>query len=125
MRSPAILASAAMAVILASCATKPDGGDEIVLTGSKASTEVGERDQARQESASPVTVVTNDQVAPAPPPLPPPPVMTAPAVPAMNAQASRGFKLGGSMSRPAYIPPVIVPADPGYERYDGKEVSPV
>ena len=51
---------------------------------------------------------------PPPPPAPPPPPMYAPA-----------SKVGAVRGGMAYVPPVIVPTDPGNERYDREEVSPV
>ena len=77
---------------------------------------------------------------PAPPPPPPPPagsagdqsvVVTgsrlAQAPPSRNRTgAVRGVASEASVAPPAYIvPPVVVPTDPGRERYDGEEVSPV
>jgi len=57
---------------------------------------------------------------------PPPPSVAAPHSSAANA---RGQMMLKSEARPAgrfgYVPPVIVPSDPGNERYDGKDVSPV
>ena len=109
MRHHAIAATATLAVLLAACATKRDGGDEIVLTGSRADN----------------SEIAANEPAPPPPPPPPPPVMTAPVAPAM-AQDSRGFSIARKASPSStYVRPVIVPTDPGYERYDGKEVSPV
>lgn len=52
------------------------------------------------------------------PPPPPPP----PPSPMMVRQAPMG-KIAGAPR--TFVPPVIVPTDPGNERYDGKEVSPV
>ncbi|HMP55862.1 MAG TPA: hypothetical protein PKD92_04730, partial [Novosphingobium sp.] len=46
-------------------------------------------------------------------PAPPPPV----SMPAPTAHMERGMMVG--------IPPVMVANDPGRERYDGKDVSPV
>ncbi len=69
----------------------------------------------------------NDEVGDAavPPPPPPPPVVSPAPPPRIMAQESMA---AGMMTRHApghYIPPVVVPADPGRERYDGEEVSPV
>ena len=48
---------------------------------------------------------------------PPPPGMVAPA-PMLAGKSVRD-------SRYMWVPPVVVPTDPGTERYDGKDVSPV
>ena len=133
MRIAPIVSTAALALALAGCATRSSGGDEIVLTGTNA----GAGDAAAYEALPP-------------PPAPPPPpvyaadansgiVVTGQARAEPNLQsapvtvtgqravrdrrAERGFKLAAPSS--AYVPSVIVPADPGNERYDGKTVSPV
>ncbi len=78
----------------------------------------------KEEPAVLERVSTVDIQEPPPPASAPPPpaemVQTAPA-PAMmigpqNRQASSKFR---------YAPPVMIPTDPGRERYDGEEVSPV
>ena len=82
-----------------------------------------------------------DELATAPPPSPPPAVMAPPPPPSpITVTGSRVSARAADMSVPAtvpggpqpqattefrYVPPVIVPADPGNERYDGEEVSPV
>jgi Ca-activated chloride channel family protein len=47
------------------------------------------------------------------------------AAPSSLSQSTAGYKIARERDARAYIPSVIVPADPGRERYDGKEVSPV
>jgi hypothetical protein len=47
------------------------------------------------------------------------------SVPSSLASSTRGFKIARQNENRAYVPSVIVPTDPGSERYDGKEVSPV
>jgi Ca-activated chloride channel family protein len=120
MRISPIIATTALAAMLAGCATRQAGTGEMVVAAGKAG-EARERDEA-QDSAADVVVTGQQSAAPtfAPPPPPPP----SPAMAADRAAASRGFKLAQPSSR-AYIPSVIVPADPGRERYDGKDVSPV
>ncbi|MCA1661365.1 MAG: VWA domain-containing protein [Novosphingobium sp.] len=124
MRSK-LLTTAALALALSACATRPSG-DEIVLTGS----------QPRTADAG-----TAAEPPPPPPPPPPAPVVhqnesivvtgSASAAPIQSSPApvttldSRGYKLARPSAPSAYIPSVIVPADPGYERYDAEEVSPV
>lgn len=70
---------------------------------------------------------------PAPPP-PPPPVPPVPAPPALRMPAPQTVVVSGSRVRTGeaastvsymYAPPVMVATDPGNERYDGKDVSPV
>ena len=119
MRIAPIVSTAALALVLSGCATRPSNSDEIVLTGAKAGqAQEQERVEAEEGSADIVVGGHDSASLPAPPP-PPSPVLA----PRMMAE-SRGFKLAQRSSR-AYIPSVIVPADPGRERYDGKEVSPV
>ncbi|MEM6266505.1 MAG: VWA domain-containing protein [Pseudomonadota bacterium] len=116
----------ALGVLLASCATQQSG--DVASTGSTA----GDK---------PV------DIAQAPPPPPPPPQPQPPA-PSVSQQAevaadSEAVVVTGSRAgrtqkyepaaslaevRPAPmigVPPVVVPVDPGRERYDGEEVSPV
>ena len=63
-------------------------------------------------------------VAPPPPPPPPPP-------PSAIAMRDSVMVTGSRMAAPAgvsnayFAPPVVVPTDPGREKYDGEEVSPV
>lgn len=54
--------------------------------------------------------------APPPPPPPPPPSLMASPMPTARMQE----RIAGG-----FVPPVVVATDPGRERYDGKEVSPV
>ena len=64
-------------------------------------------------------------------PPPPPPVASAPVPsPALRRESlatgtSNGRIVAQERYAGGYIRPVIVPTDPGRERYDGKEVSPV
>lgn len=61
----------------------------------------------------------------APPPPPPPPVLRMPAPQSVVVTGSR-VSTGAVASEAAYFaPPVMVATDPGREKYDGKEVSPV
>ena len=101
--------------LLAGCATQRQAGsDEIVTTGSKVAEASGR--------------TRNDPSGPPPPPPPPPSVhqqqqVTAdasPAAPAANGRIAREERYAGS-----FVRPVIVPVDPGTERYDGKDISPV
>jgi len=92
---------------------------------------------------------------PPPPPAPPPPPPPPPAPPMAQSSSERIVVTGGRSTgqvaanevnmnrlpqfipqqspgteadrrgRYAYVPPVMLPADPGRERYDGEEVSPV
>ncbi|MEO1221162.1 MAG: von Willebrand factor type A domain-containing protein, partial [Pseudomonadota bacterium] len=93
---------------------------------------------------------TPTDVAVAPPPSPPPPPPAAPEQ-AADAEAGQAIVVTGSRVTPRnmasaapvasvsterrsragavrqeiYAPPVVVPIDPGRERYDGEEISPV
>ena len=108
IRLRAITATCLLAIV-AGCATNRASGDaaadEIILTGAKATAQDASRE--------------------APHPAPPPPpaqvqMQGAPVSPSINSSPAR-------MASPpvGYIRPVMVPTDPGRERYDGKDVSPV
>ena len=101
--------------LIAGCATSRQAGKDdgsIVVTANRAEESAADRAYGKTP--------------PAPPPPPvamPAPVMQAPATSmphgAYKTMESRGRIAGG------YVPPVWVATDPGNERYDGKEVSPV
>ena len=126
MRITPIISVTALSLALAACATRQAANEEIVVTAAKAGSgqtgtgaldKSGDTEFARREPGPPM---------PSPPPPPPPmPVMSAPVAPGLVGQSSRGFKLARERDARAYIPSVVVPADPGNERYDGKQVSPV
>ncbi len=112
MRFARTVAATSMIALMAGCAaqqrsaedvTEAKTADQVVVTGERTAQEAGN----------------------VPPPPPPPPV----AAPRSHPQAA---VLGGAyaskvrMAHPGYhVPPVMVATDPGRERYDGKEVSPV
>ncbi len=108
----AITATCLMALV-AGCATNRAGvdgaADEVVVTGSRIN---------EQEA--------RDRSLPAPPP---PPLVSPPAQIKMQQapQSSANAAMSARMASPSmgYVRPVIVPNDPGSERYDGKDVSPV
>ena len=107
-----LIPALASMTLLAGCAAKQqnlaeEAGD-VIVTGTRAQTEAV-TDSAAITMPSPV-------YAPPPPP-PPPPGMATPA-PMMTRQVMK-------QGRYIHVPSVIVPRDPGRERYDGKEVSPV
>ena len=128
MRSAYLLSAAALTMIVAGCASRPSDLDEVVVTGQR----IGD-------------VAANDVSAPSPEPqaLPAPPPAPPPALSAPVAGSTRGFKIArkepsqtspssqrarvGSLSayERAWVAPVIVPSDPGSERYDGNDISPV
>ncbi|MCB2047546.1 MAG: VWA domain-containing protein [Novosphingobium sp.] len=101
-----------------------------LITGCAAQTELGQasapKPGASEEQRVVVTAQRRDKSASdaaigqvSPPPPPPPSV--APAYAIAGAPAPRA-----EMARKAYhVPPVMVATDPGREKYDGKEVSPV
>ncbi|MEM1051755.1 MAG: VWA domain-containing protein [Pseudomonadota bacterium] len=74
-------------------------------------------------------------VAPPPPPPPPPPsapeadqsiIVTGQSIARSNMESLAPKAIVSAEPRQGfYAPPVIVPSDPGRERYDGEEVSPV
>jgi len=103
MRLPLPLFAGALA-LLSGCAMEQqkvaEKSGDVIVTGQR----VSEADAANY--ASP------------PPPPPPPPMMMSPPAPAMVGNVR-------AMPSRTFVAPVLVPADPGRERYDGKEVSPV
>lgn len=115
--SPIRLAAAvSLIAVLSACNTME--GDQSVKNGSSA----------------------NDvAVAPPPPPPPPPPMVAPPPPPRPSSEAvvvtgSRVSRSDAQSPAPtarrvapqgSFVPPVIVATDPGRERYDGEEVSPV
>ena len=123
MRNLTIVSATVLACTLTACATRPTGSEEIVLTGSKADAAQQGPADVLDESAN--SVVAGRATASSPPPAPSPGVMAAPMAPSSIASSNRGFKIARERDARAYIPSVIVPADPGRERYDGKGVSPV
>lgn len=105
-----LIPALASMTLLAGCAAKQqnlaeEAGD---VTGTRAQTEAV-TDSAAITMPSPVY---------APPPPPPPPPGLATPAPMMTRQVMK-------QGRYIHVPSVIVPRDPGRERYDGKEVSPV
>lgn len=72
---------------------------------------------------------SGDQYAQAPPPPPPPAPAAAESADMVVVTGSRlagqGQERAMAASPMHHIPPVIVPGDPGRERYDGEEISPV
>lgn len=107
-----LIPALASMTLLAGCAAKQENlaeaAGDVIVTGTRAQTEAA-TDSAAINMPSPVY---------APPPSPPlPPGMATPA-PMMTRQVMK-------QGRYIHVPSVIVPRDPGRERYDGKEVSPV
>jgi len=133
MRSAYLLSAAALALVVAGCASRQAGldkgdRDEVVVTGQK----IG--DVAANDASAPSP---EPQAIPAPPP-PPPPALSAPVAgdirgfkiarrdPSQASPSSQRMRMGNASAYGrAWVAPVIVPADPGRERYDGKDVSPV
>ena len=69
---------------------------------------------------------TPPPMAPPPPPPPPPPPAYAPAPAQAVVVTGSRVRTGAVASEAAYFaPPVMVATDPGREKYDGKDVSPV
>ena len=113
----------ALVAVLAACSTTQQSSNDesIIVTGSQA----GDRSS---ENAPP----------PPPPPPPPAPQMAQMAGPVTAVTSSRNSQGAAEKSGPPQtvaaadatsyryiVPPVVVPADPGREQYDGEEVSPV
>jgi Ca-activated chloride channel family protein len=112
-----ILTTAAAATMLSGCATAPAEreevasadatGQSVVVTGSRVDGAVSaEADDGR------------GYIPPAPPP--PPPAPSPAYAPQMTSRVATKSVPAGQ-----YVRPVVVPTDPGRERYDGEEVSPV
>jgi Ca-activated chloride channel homolog len=115
MRLIQTVTASCIVALLAGCATsrradKED--DNIVVTASRVD----------ESSAG-----SHNQNVPPPPPPPPVAVVSAPPPVSPAPLRQEAYKAMDARGRIAgnYIAPVMVPADPGNERYDGKEVSPV
>jgi Ca-activated chloride channel family protein len=121
MRHARTITASCIIALLAGCAGSPvkpgstgiaeaDGsGRDVIVSGQ------------RVDGAADKTVNVQPSVV-SPPPPPPPPHMVgrpAPSSPMMMRSERMAMPTG------AYIPPDVVAADPGRERYDGKDVSPV
>lgn len=69
-------------------------------------------------------------VAPPPPPPPPPLPSVSPSAPLVvtgsrvGGEAMRGF-VDASAANRSFVPPIVIPTDPGREKYAGEDVSPV
>jgi len=107
-----------------------------IVVALAACTATGDKVQVAQNEALPPSP------APPPPPSPPPPapVMAAPQSVMVTGSRTGAVRGDGSAeatlnrvpapgstadSRYAYVPPVMLPVDPGNEQYAGEEVSPV
>ena len=108
MRLARTLTATCMIALVTGCATAPreeaaSTDTEIITTARRADESVGSAHA---------------------PPAPPPPQVAAPS---LMAQPAGKVVANGRYERFAdtYVPPVMVPRDPGRERYDGKAVSPV
>ncbi len=113
MRLHHTLTACCLVALAAGCATKPlqSENESIIVTAQR-------------------TTEGSNLLPPPPPPPPPPPMATgqvqaAPASPSLRR--NEAYKAMDARGRIAgnYIPPVMVATDPGRERYDGKEISPV
>jgi Ca-activated chloride channel family protein len=101
MRGTKLIATAALCAVIAGCASKAP--------------------EKLAEAPPPPSLP-----APPPPPPPPPPPAYAPAPAQAVVVTGSRVRTGAVASEAAYFaPPVMVATDPGNERYDGKEVSPV
>ena len=129
MRFVRTLTATCIVALIAGCATPQDRGrtastdkareaeGEAVVTAQRRNEQVRDQPAGVDQSGC--------SIASAPPPPPPPPMpsqVLGRAAPsgALKSEARRMNRFGGG-----FVPPVIVPSDPGSERYDGKEVSPV
>ena len=102
-----LIAAASLIALATGCARTSE--DRIVLTGAK-------------------PAQSQDEAAPLPPPPPPPPSPPPSPVIGAPALAEQSIKVTASTRTSAptyYVPPVMIAQDPGRERYEGEEVSPV
>ena len=119
MRRDRIIATTCIIALIAGCTTQ-QGPKTVGPVVQESTDALGDRSQAAN--------------GPAYPPPPPPPVSVGQSSPMSSAQnragALKSMDIRGRMGdreryAGGYIRPVVVPTDPGNERYDGKEVSPV
>lgn len=82
-----------------------------------------QRDLADTNNAAYDRPVTGDTSAAPPPPPPPAAIVASPEM--LSKNAGTVARVRAAPSAGYYIPPVIVAHDPGREKYDGNEVSPV
>ena len=120
MRRDRIITTSCIVALIAGC-TAQQGPKTVGPVVQESVAAMGDRSQAANGPAYP-------------PPPPPPPVSVAQSAPMPSAQnrggALKAMDMLGRMGERqryggGYIRPVVVPTDPGNERYDGKEVSPV
>jgi Ca-activated chloride channel family protein len=110
MRTKRLIATAMLCVVMASCAK--NAPEDLAV-------------------APPPPPLAPPPPAPPPPPPPPPPPAPLPAQAlARDAQSvvvtGSRVRTGAVTSEKAYFaPPVVIATDPGREKYDGKEVSPI
>lgn len=113
MAKSKLIAVLATTTLLAGCAARqepPQESGDIVVT----STRTGNMEAQDAALNSP----PQGYALPSPPP--PPSSMVSPSLASPKVMGRVAQE-----SRYRWVPPVIVPSDPGNERYDGKEVSPV
>jgi Ca-activated chloride channel homolog len=122
MRFVRTLTATCIVALIAGCATEQSrertastgGRDERVQEGKAAADASNEAAVAGQYARNAPSALP-----PPPPPMPSPVLSRAAPSGALKSEGRRMNRIGG------FVPPVIVPSDPGSERYDGKEVSPV
>jgi len=128
MRLAATITATCVLALLAGCAssqqkpaattTAANGLGDVVVTPQHRTAEDASgphrQPEGRERADAPVAT---SALPPPPPPPPPSPMLAGKAVASESARMARS---------PGYtVPPVMVATDPGRERYDGKEVSPV
>ena len=131
-----LFSASCMVALVAGCAATND--DSQVGSSGEPSDQrvVGSGESANEEVAVMADAQRRVDVArdvTAPPPPPPPPSMASDASGAVTVKMHRqAMGITGAPAREHYapspgyrIPPVMVAIDPGRERYEGKEVSPV
>lgn len=114
MAKSKLIAALATTTLLAGCAAQqkpPQDNGDIVVT----STRTGNMEAQDAALNSP----PQGYALPSPPPPPPSPMVS----PTLASPRVKGKM--AQESRYRWVPPVVVPSDPGNERYDGKAVSPV
>jgi len=120
------ITTTAIVALLAGCATTSrtaggkgeaaSGGEDVIVTAQRV-------DESARSPVEPRERKPRSPEANAYPPPPPPPPSVASMPVGQMAQAADAAKRTSAPGR--YVQPVMVATDPGRERYDGKEVSPV
>lgn len=119
MRIARIMAAGSVVALVAGCASQSGPADNADAEIARDSGEVLVSGKAVEEAYG-------DASSRVPPPPPTPPRAAPSSTTGQIVTTARQMRKESSVRHPGYhVPPVIIATDPGRERYDGEEVSPV